>query len=177
MIPSASTPTLSIKTLGDIAAAVRLHLNRIRNSTAIKEIYSVLDDVEKLYSEYEQTFAAKIQLTATDKKLHTTAVGNNGMKTWLIMSAMPCNRKKSAKFFAKKYPPGFTGYLEHWLNSEGADMAIAMGFTVMVHLIIYADYSVGIGINPIGRNNIAACPVMIFPEESMSLTDRKQMRV
>jgi hypothetical protein len=169
---SASSDTLG----GGLAETVQAHLNRLRRDMTDAKMTRILDEVSERFLESALAIEAMVAQTASDGKLHTKAIGGGGAKTWLIVSAVPRNRQRSADFFASEYPPGYGGYVNFWLNSSAAQSASTMGHSVMAQLLVYADRSVGLGLCSLDMSNpLGACPKWVFPEESMTKEDRRLM--
>jgi hypothetical protein len=161
----------------DLLKTVRVHLDRIRTEARHPQTRILLDEVEDLATKNALAVYEKLQEMAADGKLHTFAAAGGGAKTWLVISAVPRNRRNSSGFFASEYPPGYGRYVDLWGNSPMAKTALGVGHSVMAQLLLYADHSVGLSVTPLGPDNIADCPEFILPEESMTKEDRRLMGV
>lgn len=171
-IPTSNSNEPSRYAIGTYAT-LRVHLNRLRSDIHNPEMKLVFDELELQFMNYAESIDSMVQQTLSDRQLHTKSISGGNAVTWLVVSALPCNRSKSAAFFAKRYPPGYGGYINFWLNSQLAQQAQDIGHSVFAHVLIYSDGSVSLGLIPIDSNNLESCPKWIFPEDSLTKEDRK----
>jgi uncharacterized membrane protein YgdD (TMEM256/DUF423 family) len=176
-------PDASYAEISNASEAFRSHLNRIRRDMNDARMRAILDEVEERFFENALAITGMVQQTLSDRRLHTKAIAGGNVTTWVVVSVVPRNRHDAAAFFSEEYPPGYSGYVNFWLNSQPAKVALTMGHTVFAHVLVYADISsretisVGLGLNPLDLSNLGACPQLVFPTEAMTREDRRQMGI
>jgi hypothetical protein len=156
------------------------HLQRMRDERH-KPTLEILAEVESRFIEAAVPISAMVEKTLSDRKLHTKFIGGGGIRTWLLVSAVPTDRFSSASFFARAYPPGYAGYMDFWLKSEPLQMARQMGHDVFAHVLVYADassrepLSVGVGLMALDQRQPDNNPLALLPVESLTQRDRAAM--
>lgn len=178
--PEATRSSSADSTHDRIMRMLNTHLARVRterHETTLK----VLDELEARFSESSLAISAMVEQTLADRKLHTKAIGGGGIRTWLLVSAVPSDRFNSVHFFSRINPPGYFGYIDFWLNSQPLKVAREMGHDVFAHVLVYADassnepLSIGIGLLPLNPALKDANPLMIVPEESLTREEKTAM--
>ncbi|MCX6907208.1 MAG: hypothetical protein NTY01_04105 [Verrucomicrobia bacterium] len=156
------------------------HLERLRVERHGPTL-AILKEVEARFIENAGPIRAMVIETLSDRKLHTKAIGGGGIRTWLLVSAVPSDRFSSATFFKRSYPPGYTGYMDFWLNSAPLKMARQMGHDVFAHVLVYAaasssePLSIGLGLVPLDPSRRESNPLTIIPEESLTPEEKAAM--
>lgn len=174
-VPLRTTP-LSMQ--GNILRMFANHFKRVRAEfKGHQPTMGVLDEVESRFQENASGVAEMVEKTLADHKLHTKCVAGDGVRSWLLVSVVPHDRKNSAGFFAAEYPPGYGGYMNFWLNSEPFRQARQMGHDVFAHVLVYADassqekISLGFGLFPLNPSGNAN-PGVVMPSDSLTQEDR-----
>jgi len=157
------------------------HFQRMRSELTDPAFRGILDETLSRFLENLAPIAEMVEQTLFDRKLHTKGIGGGGTRTWLLVSVVPRDRHNSASFFAGEYPPGYSGYMNFWLNSALVKTAIAMGHDVFSHLLVYADssaqetLSIGFGLSPLDLTKPNSCPKWIVPQESLTAQEKDSM--
>ncbi len=151
------------------------HLNRIRSDMPEISMQTIFNEIEQCVLDNASAIEAMVQKTISDGELHTKVLGGGNTSMFLIVSSLPKRMHESAAFFAAKYPPGFGGYLNFWLNSEVIWKMKGLGHSVMAHLLVYNDCAVSVGVIPLDHKNLDTCPRGVLPEDSLTKEDRRLM--
>ena len=153
------------------------HLALIRTERH-KPTLEILEELKSRFVENTPAISAIVEQTLADRKLHTKVIGGGGIRTWLLVSVVPSDRFSSANFFAREYPPGYTGYMDFWLNSTPLKLAREMGHDVFAHVLVYADastserLSLGVSTFPLDPTKKDSNPLVIFPVESLTREEK-----
>lgn len=142
----------------------------------------IVKELESRFTEVVSKVSALVEDTLADRQLHTTTIGGGACQTWLLVSVLPCSRHNAPNFFRQEYPPGYTGYMDHWLRSSLVQRAKAMGHDVFGHVLLYADpsphepLSISVGIVPFEPRKYAD-PFMLMPEEALTTEEKSALGI
>lgn len=165
----------------DFSTTIQSHLDGVRREMTDPIMTEIIDELSAFCVNKESIDSIAFRaLCAHDGEFgmrphFLKLVLKRPARTFLVVTGVPTDRSASAGFFATKYPPGYGGYVNFWLQSDAAATAILLGHSVMAHLLVFADFSVNLGLSPLDLNNLLACPKIILPMESLTSEDRKLM--